>query len=202
MGNPDEIREKKLLIVEDESILFVELLKKIDIDKGIYVREVGGKGNFETNLSDLKKARNFDKLTHLGIIRDKDCDNAFESIVNILRRKMDIQNTPSQLGEFTRGKPQIGVFIMPGNTVEGNILEDLCLKSVEGQEAMGCVDEFANCFSQLSNPPSNKSKAKVLAYMACQKESVEKISRGAQKGYWNFESPCWNELKDFLKHMR
>ena len=81
------------------------------------------------------------------------------------------------------------------------MIEDLCLKTVEKHPAMQCVNAFAECVSNLDNRPRNISKAKVQAYLAAQAEVAETIGRGAQKGYWDFDSPYLDELKSFLKNL-
>jgi hypothetical protein len=96
---------------------------------------------------------------------------------------------------------------MPGMTVQGTMLEDLCLKTVEGDCAMDCVERFASCVAGLPDPPRNMSKAKVQAFkshvfLATQPETVDSVGLGAQKGYWNLDSPCLGELKQFLLHLK
>ena len=166
-----------------------------------YVRPVYGKDNFLKSLPALPAIRGFSRLTHLAIIRDKDMNHAFESVANSII-KMG-REPPSKHGTFTNGKPRIGVFVVPGETVEGTMLEDLCLKTVEGQPRMRCVNEFSTCVKELSDPPRNiSSKSKVLAFLVSQAETVNSIGLGAEKGFWDFESAHLDELKTFLNQLR
>jgi len=144
-------------------------------------------------------------VTHVAIVRDKDEDRAFESVVNIVERAG--LKPPSSPSSFSNSKPKVGIFIMPGEAVEGTMLEDLCLETVKGKPAMECVDEFASCVSELKTPPKNISKAKAQvfkaqAFLASQTDIVNSVGLGALKDYWNFDSPCLAELKAFLSHLK
>lgn len=200
---PHEIRNKKMVVVEgkDDVGFFYKLTDFLGLTD-IYVMPVEGKGNFPEKLSSLRNVSGFSKLTHLAIIRDRDEDNAFESVINILKQKMRFAEVPDKPGQFVKGKPKVGVFIMPGEAIGGKAIEDLCLKTVEEHSAMQCVSDFADCVSKLEISPSNLSKAKVQAFLAAQPEIANTIGRGAQKGYWDFDSPALGELKAFLEHLR
>lgn len=90
---------------------------------------------------------------------------------------------------------------MPGKSQQG-MLEDLCLKTVENQPAMKCVDIFVTCASNLKKKPKNLSKTKVQTYLAAMPEIVNSLGIGAKKGYWNFGSSELNDLKSFLEKMK
>jgi len=205
---PREIRNKKLLVVEGASDVgfFVKLLEKIRI-AGVYVLGIDGARTFNERLPRLPKMRGFSKITHLAVVRDRDQDDAFKSVANILKRKMGFSDVPANNAEFATGSPRIGVFIMPGETVAGRMLEDLCLKTVENDPAMQCVNDFACCVSELQTPPRNLAKAKAQvfkaqAFLAAQPETAGSVGLGAKKGYWNFDAACLAELKGFLGHLR
>jgi len=203
------IESKKILAVEgmDEINFFDVLLEDINI-RDCDIREVGGKDQFPIKFPLLIKASGFPLVTHIGIVRDKDemkKTEAFESIVNIVRNVGF--EPPAAHSQFSNGTPKVGIFIMPGETVEGTMLEDLCLKSVEHHPTMKCVDEFASCVSALPASPKNISKAKVhvlkaQVFLAAQPETVDSVGLGAKKKYWDFESPALEELKQFLSHLK
>ncbi len=199
---PEEIRSKKMLVVEgsDDVCFFSTLLKKLNIE-GVYVSALGSKHRFNEDLPDIQKRQDFSSLTHLGLIRDKD-DNAFESVKNILQRKMNFETVPGEDGEFIGGEPNLGILIMPGSGVDGTMLEDLCLETVKRHEAMACADEFMECVSALRDPPRNPAKSKVQAFLAAQPQTASSVGIAAQKGYWNLDSPVLDELKAFLENFR
>lgn len=204
---PARIKSKKVLAVEglDEENFFDSLLKHLNITD-FDIHKVGGKNQFPKKLPALLKTPGFfapDKsplVTHLAIVRDKDKDEALKSIINIVT---DAGLTPpTKNAEFSDAAPKVGIFIMPGETVEGTMLEDLCLKTVENYPAMKCVDEFASCVSAMEPKPKNISKAKAQTFLAAQPEIANSVGVGAQKGYWDFESPALDELKQFLSHLK
>ena len=200
---PQEIRNQKMIVVEgkDDIGFFTELLDHLRIG-GVYVDDIEGTGNFADKLPSIEKRSGFLELTHFAVVRDRDEDNAFESIVNIMRRKMSFSEIPDRPCQFASGDPRVGIFIMPGGSVDGNMIEDLCLKTVETHPVMKCVNDFAECVLGLKQPPSNIAKTKVQAFLASQWEEANSLGRGAQKGYWDFESSALNELKGFLEHLR
>ena len=210
-SGPREITKRGVLVVEgeDERKFFDRLLRDLAFSD-VQIEPVGGKSQFSERLPDLLKVPGFfepngsPRVKHLSIVRDRDQDNAFESIANIVRKAG--LTPPDNHGEFSNGSPKVGVFIMPGQAIDGTMLEDLCLKSVEDHEAMPCVDQFASCVGALPSGPKNMSKAKVQVFraqvfLAAQPETVDCVGLGAQKGYWNLDSLALEELKAFLYHL-
>jgi len=195
---------------KDEVNFFDRLLRHVGIGD-FQIREVGGKDQFPKKLPALLKMRGFfetdgsPRVKNLAIVRDKDQDNAFESIANIVKEAG--LTPPDEHGAFSDGRPRVGIFIMPGQTIDGTMLEDLCLKTVEGHEAMPCVEQFASCVGDLPSVPKNMAKAKAQVFkaqvfLAAQTDTVDAVGLGAQKGYWDFDSPALAEVKGFLEHLR
>ncbi len=189
---------------EDEKSFFSSLFEHMQMAVPD-IRPVGGKDKFPRKIPALKATTGFDGVTQLGIVRDREGDNALASIQNILR--MHGLEPPVHHGEFSAGHPKVGLFILPGQTIEGTMLEDLCLKTVEDHSAMQCVNDFSSCVASLETAPKNISKAKVQVFkaqtfLAAQPRIVDSVGLGAQKRYWDFDSPCLAELKEFLDHFR
>jgi len=209
---PRTITKRNVLVVEgeDERRFFDGLFRHIAITE-VQIEVVGGKNQFKDQLPALLNMPGFympDGAPLVGcvaIVRDRDKDDAFVSIANIVRKAG--LTPPLSPGRFSDEEPRVGIFIMPGDTIEGTMLEDLCLKTVENSGAMDCVEKFAACISALPDPPKNMSKAKVQVFkahvfLATQSQTVDSMGLGAQKGYWDLDSPCLGELKGFLNQMR
>lgn len=212
---PSQVKFPKILAVEgeDERNFFDALLRNLRISD-IDIRIVGGKDQFKSKLPALKNAPGFLHadgsyfVTHLGIVRDQEgqgANRAFQSVSGILQ-SADF-NPPEKPGQFSDDHPKIGIFIMPGDTIKGTMLEDLCLETVKDRPAMRCVDEFSSCVAALESPPQNISKAKAQVFkaqvfLATQPKIVDSVGLGSQKGYWNFKSQCLAELKAFLSHLK
>jgi len=202
------ITKRSVLAVEgkDEVNFFEVLLDHIHIGVAeVQILDVGGKDQFPKKFPALLKVPGFfepdnsPRVRNLAIVRDKDGDDAFKSVANIV--KTAGLTPPDCDGGFSEGRLRVGIFIMPGQ-IDGTMLEDLCLKTVERHKAMPCVDQFASCVGALSSGPKNMSKAKAQAFLAAQPEAVGAVGLGAQKGYWNFASPALAELKTFLNNLR
>jgi len=206
------ISSRRVLAVEgkDEINFFDTLLQSMTITN-VDIQEVGGKDKFPEKFPVLLNTPGFfwpdgsPYVTHVAIVRDKDEDNAFQSIANII--KAAGLEPPARPSSFSNGKPKVGIFIMPGATIEGTMLEDLCLETVKDHPSMKCVDEFSSCVSELKSPPKNISKAKAQVFkaqvfLATQPDIVDSVGLGAQKKYWNFDSGCLAELKAFLSHLK
>lgn len=206
-SKPRRIIARNVLAVEgnDEKNFFGSLLTYLGISD-VQIEDVGGKDNFRHRFPALLKttgffdAAGYPLVTHIAIVRDKDEDDAFKSVASIVAAAG--LKPPPEHSTFSRGDPKVGIFIMPGARVEGTMLEDLCLKTVESHPAMKCVDEFASCASALETKPKNLSKARAQAFLAAQPDIATSVGLGAQKSYWNFDSPALEELRLFLARFK
>ena len=135
-SKPHRIISSNLLAVEglDEKNFFDKLLKYLGISD-VQIEDVGGKDNFPNRFPALLKTTGFFRadgcplVTHLAIVRDKNQDDAFKSVSNIVT-KSGLEPPPKH-STYSSGQPSVGIFIMPGIDVDGTMLEDLCLKTVE-----------------------------------------------------------------------
>ena len=97
--------------------------------------------------------------------------------------------------------PSIGVFIVPDGSEPGAI-ESLCRRSVEGTDAAQCVDEYMECLRHHGAMYSrNADKSFAHAYLAAMRDPLARVGKGAQSGVWNFESPAFAALTQFLRDL-
>src|SRR5262249_311147 len=97
------------------------------------------------------------------------------------------------------GDPQVIVLIVPPATASG-MLEDVCFASIEDEkEIVSCVNQYFNCL-----PTAHQShimpKAKLQVYLAA-KEPELRLGEAAEAGYWNWEHPVFEPIKDFLRQL-
>lgn len=203
-GRPSlRIDSDRLLLVEgrDEVNLFYALIQHCLVDEPkVQVIDVGGKNNFQRNLKTLHTAfRTHPALRSIGVVRDADdnAEGAFKSVCNHLRNVG--YEPPQGHGQFSDSVPSIGVFIVPNGT-ECGAIETLCRRSREGDNVAKCVDEYLSCLDEHKAMKSaNIDKTFAHAYLAAMEDPVARVGEGARQGVWDFESPAFAELSEFLR---
>ncbi len=202
MGVITKIEEgtSKILIVEgkEDEMMFSTLLNFLQIE-GIQIMPIGGKQKIREGMSALIKQPNFSNIFSLGIIRDAD-DNpsgAFASVCSALKNAMlPVPQSPLIIAE---GDLKVSVMILPDGNCCG-ALEDICLKSVEEDRAIPCVERYFQCLVEKGIPePDAISKAKVHVFLASRKEPDKRLGEAAKANYWNLESPAFGLVKRFLQ---
>lgn len=193
------IQKPYLLLVEgaDEFHFFSSLILTLNLPNTVQIIDITGKNNFKNYFNALLKSKDFHIVKKIGFVRDADTDffSAFQSICNILQQFGF--SPPTKANQFTTGlKIDFGIFIMPNNLNNG-MLEDLCLESIKNSAIMDCVDDYVNCIPQKA-VNFKYSKAKTQVFLASKTDIAKSVGIGAQKGYWDFNNPCFNSIKDFL----
>lgn len=207
---------------EDEGF-FKALFKSLELqaDK-IKIIPCGGLGNIPHKLYEIitdieVKLLDADSLPPqsyvFALVRDADehsVEKAFSTIIKPIKKnikkarsenKETIISLPSEHAVFAQEelKARLGIFIMPGK-LTGRMIEDLCLKSVKdaNEKVFNCIDGFMNC---VGFDPHHKhiAKRQVQAFLSTREDDVYSIGVAAQKGYWDFDHQCFDELKAFLK---
>ena len=194
-----------LLLVEgkDEVNLFNALMGHcFDVGPQIQVIDAGGVNKFPRNLNAIRTAAlTRPTLRAIGVVRDadKDAAGAFASVCRQLRNAG--YESPAVHGEFSDSVPSIGVFIVPDGTRPGAI-ETLCRRSKEGDEVAICVEEYLSCLDEHeAMRSSNVDKSFAHAYLAAMEDPVARVGEGARQGAWDFGSPAFAELSEFLREL-
>lgn len=193
------IVKPKLLVVEGkkDKRFFKALITKLGL-QDIQVRFMEGKSGYRAKLKAIYNTENFAQVRSLGITRDANDnpDGTFQSVRDALQ-VLDLP-APSHPMEFTSGSPNVMVMILPRKNAIGE-LEDLCLKSVENDKAIHCVEQYFQCIKERDlDEPRKVSKAKVQVFLASKRELAADVGWAAEKGYWRFEEEAFEEAKVFL----
>ena len=197
-----EILEDRLLLVEgrDELNLFERLIEDcFKNQSAIQVLDIGGKTTLGQNLKTvraLSAAR--PSLRSVGIVRDSDASavSSFRSVCDSVRDAPF--SPPSAHAKFSNADPSIGIFMVPGGSTPGSI-ETICRNSVQGNMAAKCVDEYINCLNAHNALKSNiPDKTFTHAYLAAMNDPVARVGEAALQGVWNFHSPAFGDLRDFV----
>lgn len=200
------INKRKVLLVEgrDEEEFFAVLLKDVGLADVVQVMSIGGVDQMKSRLETFRLHPGFEMVESLGIIRDADqsLDSAVQSLHSLLN---NIEfPSPSEHNTFAGigSDMKVGIFVMPGTNVEGTMLEDLCLKTVENEPLLPLIDQYFQSFQEHDiELPSNVAKAKVQVFLASQKKIVNSLGLGARKNYWNLDHNELDAIKEFLNNM-
>lgn len=195
--------QPNVLIVEgkEEVFFFKALINHLQL-QDIQLIDIGGKTNFRHQLNALVHSSRFPNVVSLGIVRDAadDPNAAFRSICDALQT-LDLPTPKSPLLPTTGDRPRVNVMILPEADVPG-MLEDLCLKAVERDRAIPCVEQYFQCLLQQGlNKPRNASKAKVQVFLASKPEAGKRLGEAAQAGYWPCENKAFDQVKEFLQQI-
>lgn len=198
-ADPLELDKPKLLIGEgkDEVLIFDALLNHLRIDD-MKVEQYGGKNKLPDYLDALRLRPGFTHLTSLGVTRDADTDafSAFTSLSNYLSHRGFV--TPASSGNIEAGMPRIGIMILPNGHHPG-MLEDLCFSALQTDLSIQCIDEYFECVrATKGNLPGQISKARVHAWLAAQDPPDLRLGEAAQKGFIDWDSPTFDQLRNFL----
>jgi hypothetical protein len=199
------IAAPKQLVVEgiDAVVFFRALLREIGL-ANIQVQNFGGVDELRGFLKGLQRQDGFAQMVvSLGIARDAERDptSAFQSVCSALRGAG--LTDPSQIETFEGSDPKVGVLILPDAKTPG-MLETLCLRAVDDDPVMPCVDEYFNCVDQRlpsAESPRILEKARVQVFLASRREPVSPSRWAAHRGYWPWDDPVFNHVKQFLSSL-
>ena len=193
------IQQSKLLVVEgaDDKRLFNALLRHIGVS-GIQVVDAGGKDNIRQMLKVIKQSPGYSKVSSIGVVRDADANagSALQSVRDALRdANLPSPDAPLSLAGTDR---RVAVLIAPHGESSGTI-EDVCLESVAGDAAMGCVQDYFSCLNDNGvEQPGNMPKAEAQAFLASRERPGLRLGEAASAGYWDFEHIAFEPFKRLL----
>ncbi len=170
----------RLLLVEgdDDEIFFRNFVDHLaaSSDTRLLVSEFaiiqyGGRNQLTLRLRDLKKADNFEHITHIGIVRDSDYNtDALRSVQDRIRTVnkegppiIDIPDHPQMP---TIGDPRVSVLIVPSAEREG-MLDDLVMDALAVDPIANCVHNYFDCLeeTQVAIVPEKRSKAQIRVFL-------------------------------------
>jgi len=161
-----------------------------------------GKDKLRNFLRDIQTRPEFaqNRVEAVGIIRDADADGsaAFQSVHDGLLANGF--KAPDQNGGFAVNGIKIGVLIIGPKNGKG-MVEDLCLNSVSDRPEFPCVEDYFRCIAEKSDRKNFSSKAKIRVWMASHSDYELYVGGAASEGYWPWESPSFDSMKEFLRQL-
>ena len=195
-----KIEKDRLVLVEgkDEELLFEVFTHHLGLDN-LQIMGIAGKDNLPKVLKALTKSPGFVNVISLGIVRDADSDpkSSFQSVCSALQQAG--LTCPTAVLTFAGHNPRVMVMILPDAQSSGE-LEDLCLRAIENDPAISCVEKYFRCLTKKNIPLSRKlSKAKIQAFLASRLEPGKRLGEAAQAGYFPPQEPAFSQLHQFLR---
>lgn len=208
MKKQPEKKSFHVLLVEGKDDLHVlsHLLEHYKIPEVFTIKDKEGFENMRDTL-DVELDRS--GLCHLGIIvdADEDINDRWASLRDRLRKLGYEQcpDTPAPDGTIVeqRGKPTVGVWIMPDNTHPG-MLEHFIEFLVPDDDVLW--KRADNCLQQLPETerlysPVHRMKALVHTWLAWQKEPGKPMGQAITARYLNAEAPHAHTLVAWLSRL-
>jgi hypothetical protein len=79
------------------------------------------------------------------------------------------------------------------------MLETLCMRSVDKDPVISCLDEYFACAEKaLARPSANIAKARVHAFLATRRKPAVRLREAANIGYWLWTHDAFEPLRNFL----
>ena len=202
------------LIVEgaDDAAFFSLFLTHLGIDS-CEIISAGGQGNVFTKLTSEinNQPKNNPASLRIGMILDADgnAESKFKDYSNRIEQSSLGITPPEGIGIFSPFQPRkeaeyhvsVGIYISPVPN-EGEMLEDLCLSSIEEPFAT-CLSNYLTCCHVTKDKDYSKRKFRIFleTYDTINKEKSKRNIRDYD-GKWNFDHPNLATIKGFLEGFR
>ncbi len=184
----------------DEVRLFRALARHCNIS-GIQLQPYGGRDNLKSYLNTFMSLGGFGSVETLAIVGDANSslENATKRIQDVLREAdLPVPDNSLHMKVSVDRKPRTCFLIIPHDSATG-MLEDVCLKSVKGDPALECIEEYFACIDKSKIPgPKNRAKARVHAFLASRPDPGLRLGEAADAKIWKFEADAFRPLKQLL----
>jgi len=196
------IKRPCVFIVEgkDDQRLVNEMAKRLKLNGKIQVDSCGGIDNLRKHIEAMmNRVDEWARVKVLGIIRDADNDAeaAFRSVCGALQDYG--LDAPTQPGKFAKGKPRVGVLILPPKGC--GCIESLCWENIRGaaRDKAKLIEQFWERWKEnfgVRTGSAFSAKSKTYAYIAMH-EPRNRI--GEAVSLWDFNHKAFAALRAFLE---
>ena len=162
--------------------------------ENVQAMSYGGRDNLPGFLELLvRRQPEFRGVTHIAVTADS--DEAYDGCVAAIQAALHRYDLPVPVDQgFSRlGARTAALFIVREQ------LETLCLESIRGSPVAHCIDAYLDCIEYVPSRRHEAEKVRSRLFMASREaSSVVSLGVGAQRGYWDFQSPAFGDLRRFL----
>ena len=199
-----QIQKPYVLIVEgqDDSHFFEALVSVLNLAMELQIIQLRGRDNLRGQLNAVRLASRTEEtaFTSLGIVLD--CEENPAATAQMIRHALTDADLPAPNdAHIAEGhNPQVAYMLLPDKRTPG-MLEDLCLRAFENDQALECVDEYIQCLTERNVflSENDESKAKVRAFLASKEKAETRLGIAARKSWWPWNDPAFEEVKMFLQ---
>lgn len=194
-----------VLIVEGYSDLrfYAELLEFLGKHGGVFIKQFNGKSDLLLKLEQFITPQILAEKAKIGIIVDAD-DKPSGTFASLQSKLLQLtkQNVPS-VGYWSGGKPDIGVFVTPDGTGNGEV-ESLVWKSWStdpaNAAAKSCVETYRDCMAGAGFTAKSPEKGLISTLLAIRSDEDPRLGPGAQQRVFDFSRPEFEALRCFLSN--
>ena len=204
-GKAGRLNVESIFLVEgqDDAIFFDQLLSNTGADaNSVGICYVEGKDKFADFLKTvlISSAFTSGRIKKYALIRDSDDDpaRAANEVADALRRLGEPTPNCGSVSPRPDGR-KVGFYLLPGCGQPGD-LEELCMRTVNGQPKAVAVDNHINSVEQAFGPLHHRSKRVAQSYLAiAADELVRGVGLATKKGVFPINSAALGTAEAFLK---
>jgi hypothetical protein len=192
----------RILVVEGYSdlLFYAEVLEELGAHERVFIKELGGKDGMKAKLETLVSPGLLDSKSAIAFIFD--ADTAPEATRNSLQTLLsEITHKPVVDGQWSGGRPNIGLLIVPGGDQAGEI-ETLVWNSWASDAAneaeKRCVEGYISCMQTAGAVAHSPAKGLIGTLLAVKYDEDPRLGPGARRNVFNLKRPELQKLRDFL----
>ena len=200
-GKPKIDDYDRILVVEGygDLLFYAEVLEELGAER-VFIQEIGGNARRSSKLKAFVNQGLLGSKSAIAFIFD--ADNAPEATLTSLQILLS-RITGQQVidGRWSGGKPDIGLFIVPGGDQIGEI-ETLVWNSWANDEANAaqkqCIEGYIDCMQTAGAKASSPAKGLIGALLAVKSDEDPRLGPGARQKVFNLARPELQKLREFL----
>jgi hypothetical protein len=192
----------RILVVEGygDLLFYAEVLEDLGVHEKVFIQELGGNARRNAKLGTFVSPGLLDSKSAIAFIFDADAapEATRNSLQNLLSK---ITGKPVVDGQWSGGRPNIGLFIVPGEGQPGEI-ETLVWNSWAGDAANAtqkqCVEGYIACMQTAGTTAQSPAKGLIGTLLAVKNDEDPRLGPGARGNVFNLGRPELEKLRDFL----
>lgn len=192
----------RVLVVEGYSdlLFYAEMLEEVGKQDSVFIKDLGGRDGVRTKLDAFITPVLLNAKVAIGFLFDADANpqattDSLQRLLSALTRQAVVN------GQWTNGRPRIGLMVVPGPQSPGEI-ETLVWQSWSADPAnapqRACVDTYVNCMRGHGFTAHSPDKGLIGTLLAILSDEDPRLGPGARDNVFDLHSPQLQPLRNFL----